>query len=1066
MVDSMSKSVASASKNSSQSHADNILDAWTALEALSPQTYKAPKDLLTAGGSIVSLDTDQEPWFQRQEARPNTELYYIVYLGSVDLGRATEKLLSAYEDDRIEGSRSSGQSVLGLIILDQHGIPLPEMGLALSSFGWAYGRALQGNLHELKSWEASEEMLKEGLEQFIYQQDEDGNTLPLTVLEIEEAYDWLVKHCEIPQDDCTPPSFAIQQYQSSKKGAPSPAIINSFLLEDIQRAKHNIQSGTANPALCAYLGVTKPKRQHDLLKSKAQVERALQPQNMPLGRWPGKGRHALVLLQQVAVNLARQELKDGGLFSVNGPPGTGKTTLLRDMVASVLVDRALALSAFEKTDDAFEHAGEMKLGNGFVHLYRLDESLRGHEIVVASSNNKAVENISKELPLRDQIAEDIKGLNYFKTISNALSDDNQTWGNIAAALGNSTNRNNFTQKAWWDDESGLKAYFYSITKQLELDLGESGKKVVPKIVAECDPPASDEEAKLRWERARKRFATAIKKSEEIRGKAQAAYKAYQKTGTLQKKINKLQARCDEQAIPVAEAQEVKQTLTAELRKIKSRYDKASTQKQQFETQKPNILKRLFARATWLEWKAQHQLFVDHLQGIQTIAQRAKAKRDAAIEVYQQQVKLLSDLHKALEEARTAQQNTQISQPGEEAICGGKLVTAELWAQSHEAQQAFTPNYTAEAQRIRDDVFIAAIKLHKAFIDASAKQVRQNLSAYFYCLGSGRLPEDKKELLPHLWSTAFLLTPVISTAFASVGRMFKDLPVESIGWLLIDEAGQATPQAAVGAIARAKRVMSVGDPLQIEPVSPLPAALVEGLSKHLGVESNQWMAPNASVQTLSDNANPYGAAIARDLSKIRIGAPLLVHRRCEDPMFSIVNRMAYNGLMVHATPLKESVMTSFFNAKAKWFDVQGSVEDKWCEAEGEQVTTMLLSAFETFGAEADIFVISPFRIVAERMRGLMRQQKKRLTAYGINDPESWIQQNIGTVHTFQGKEAQTVILLLGAPSPEQQGARAWATASVNLLNVAVSRAKQNFYVVGNRECWAELGHMKIIAEFAK
>ena len=128
--------------------------------------------------------------------------------------------------------------------------------------------------------------------------------------------------------------------------------------------------------------------------------------------------------------------------------------------------------------------------------------------------------------------------------------------------------------------------------------------------------------------------------------------------------------------------------------------------------------------------------------------------------------------------------------------------------------------------------------------------------------------------------------------------------------------------------------------------------------------------------------------------------------------------------------------------------------------------MLLSAFETFGAEADIFVISPFRIVAERMRGLMRQQKKRLTAYGINDPESWIQQNIGTVHTFQGKEAQTVILLLGAPSPEQQGARAWATASVNLLNVAVSRAKQNFYVVGNRERWAELGHMKIIAEFAK
>ena len=131
--------------------------------------------------------------------------------------------------------------------------------------------------------------------------------------------------------------------------------------------------------------------------------------------------------------------------------------MLRDIVASVLLDRAKTLCAFENTDDAFEHTGQMKLGNGFVHLYKLDESLRGHEIVVASSNNKAVENVSKELPLREQIAEDIEELGYFNVISDALSEDgNETWGLIASVLGNSKNKSQFINKAWWDDDVGLR----------------------------------------------------------------------------------------------------------------------------------------------------------------------------------------------------------------------------------------------------------------------------------------------------------------------------------------------------------------------------------------------------------------------------------------------------------------------------------------------------------------------------------------------------------------------------------------------------------------------------------
>ena len=41
------------------------------------------------------------------------------------------------------------------------------------------------------------------------------------------------------------------------------------------------------------------------------------------------------------------------MVAVNGPPGTGKTTLLRDIVAKVVLDRAIAMSKFDKPTQVF-----------------------------------------------------------------------------------------------------------------------------------------------------------------------------------------------------------------------------------------------------------------------------------------------------------------------------------------------------------------------------------------------------------------------------------------------------------------------------------------------------------------------------------------------------------------------------------------------------------------------------------------------------------------------------------------------------------------------------------------
>jgi superfamily I DNA and/or RNA helicase len=69
---------------------------------------------------------------------------------------------------------------------------------------------------------------------------------------------------------------------------------------------------------------------------------------------------------------------------------------------------------------------------------------------------------------------------------------------------------------------------------------------------------------------------------------------------------------------------------------------------------------------------------------------------------------------------------------------------------------------------------------------------------------------------------------------------------------------------------------------------------------------------------------------------------------------------------------------------------------------------------------------------------------------------------GTVHKFQGREADIVFLVLGS-NPSNAGAREWASSQPNLLNVAVTRAKKRLYVIGNKTLWGNLNYFNVLCE---
>ncbi|GAA4256473.1 DEAD/DEAH box helicase [Dactylosporangium darangshiense] len=316
--------------------------------------------------------------------------------------------------------------------------------------------------------------------------------------------------------------------------------------------------------------------------------------------------------------------------------------------------------------------------------------------------------------------------------------------------------------------------------------------------------------------------------------------------------------------------------------------------------------------------------------------------------------------------------------------------------------------------------------------------------------SGDAPRDiAEDAALAAWQSLFFVVPVVSTTFASYARLFGHLGKEALGWLLIDEAGQATPQNAVGALWRTRRAVVVGDPLQLEPITTLPFRAEQAIRTELGVDE-QWLTSRTSVQRLADRLTPLGTHLPADGDTTWVGVPLTVHRRCDRPMFDIVNTIAYDGLMINGTG---DAARERFNARyptlpeSKWIDVVGATaQGHWIPDEGRQLDRILRALADLGLDMSEVMVIGPFRDIARQIGGQARRYPA-LTA--------------GTVHTAQGKQADVVVLVLGG-NPARPGARRWAASRPNLLNVAVSRAKRRLYVIGNREAWSSQRYFKTLA----
>lgn len=950
------------------------------------------------------------------------------------------------------------------------------------------------------------------------------------------------------------------------KAAAAAPFLNSLLPPDLARVSAAVGKGLG-PALEAYLtelDAVAVGARTDVRRERGVVLEGVAPELVPAGRWPAPARFPLALSQQFAVDrmLADRAGTTGGIFSVNGPPGTGKTTMLRDLVAALVVERAAVLATFDRPEKAFTGPawhGRDRQGTYPRTVSRLDPRLTGFEIVVTSSNNGAVENITAELPGMGALGEHWHGgPDHFSDLASALLGG-PAWGLVAAVLGNKTNRKEFAQRFWWgrlpekETRARSAAGLPPLRGMQDVLRDWLPPKPPPGGRPRVTPPdqaaaAGTAQPVPSWTEAVAAFRTAQAEVERLRAeraRLAGALAAVESPSAGQRIADREAAvsRADQQVAAATAVLDRAAAASATARTAtvvaEAGYGTASEHvpraRQELATARADL-------SAARELATHHREYVTALTArhdappvierglrgglrrlLQSSADRQAAERQqeltqaeiahlliqqrAALEESLEQVaaavrteSLAADRHtrsgSAVDDAAaslTAALDHERAASAREAVAAAALrharhiadssrrdlrvAVAELDSRHRELREAartlpFLPlgwSHLAEADQelgspwsdeawstARSDLFLRALDLHRAFVAGAAKKVRGNLQVLMELMAgtNGPVPDEEFE---HAWQTLFLLVPVVSTTFSSIGSMFARLGRESIGWVLVDEAGQATPQAAAGAMWRARRAVLVGDPLQLEPVVTMPTALQRRLLNAYGIDEH-WLPSATSAQAVADRTNRYGTYLPApdtDDEHVWVGSPLRVHRRCEEPMFTVSNEVAYGGLMVHGTKHE-----AFPDAErdgllpSRWLNTDDPArppEDPWGERD-RRAFEFILDHLHRHGVDIErVRVIAPFRALVAECQKICRGREGWTSAL--------IEERCATVHRAQGKEADVVVLVLGGGRP---GARAWAAGTPHLLNVAASRAKRRLYVIGERDLWAPLPHFDVLA----
>lgn len=295
----------------------------------------------------------------------------------------------------------------------------------------------------------------------------------------------------------------------------------------------------------------------------------------------------------------------------------------------------------------------------------------------------------------------------------------------------------------------------------------------------------------------------------------------------------------------------------------------------------------------------------------------------------------------------------------------------------------------------------------------------------------------------------MVYPVVTSTMASSASLFMFYPNnfekhKPVYMVLSDESGMATPHQLLPALYRAERAIVVGDPKQLPPIVPLTESTIKSYENEAfgdDVDSSQRYSP-VSISAYHRAAG----CKSGHYDDIADGILLDEHRRCQEDIAKLFIKIAdYDGLQIKTPSISEKN-----DSDRKRFELFGNKQLYFVAAKGvkgpsKNTNTDEVKSIENiinelvqcgYNPKKDIGLITPY---SNQSKLLTQEFGKRL---GHTPKE----QKIGTVHAFQGAEYEVMIFSPVIHSTADSSS--FINKSPNLLNVAISRAKQIFIMVGN------------------
>jgi hypothetical protein len=287
-----------------------------------------------------------------------------------------------------------------------------------------------------------------------------------------------------------------------------------------------------------------------------------------------------------------------------------------------------------------------------------------------------------------------------------------------------------------------------------------------------------------------------------------------------------------------------------------------------------------------------------------------------------------------------------------------------------------------------------------------------------------------------------LFPAFGSTLLSLANVLA--ATHRIAHLVIDEAGQCHPAHAVSGLLRADRALLIGDVHQLPPVVQLSNLDEARVLRRVHLDATIELAPfrvgaafTASAQALADRA-------------VERRVELVDHFRCQPEIIALSDRLCGYRLRVH-TPRRSLVdRAPALSSPVLFGAIDGAQQQQHGSWINRAEVDALLSLLDALAGvpHHELAILTPYVAQLELIRRELRPAPELA---------------LGTIHRFQGGERSVVIL---SSVVTEARSLPFLDGQVHLLNVAVSRARDHFVLLGHAPTLSRGRHTRLLLDAAK